>query len=339
MNLARFRRILRPAAHGLGVALLRWAGTPPPAAVPQDGAPWQARIDEASRTWVAHVESAQQQLQQAVDQVLQAFVQILGELDAIVGDATGAADGGDPRVAVLAGCDARLRQLLRHFEGIVHSHDEMLSTVQTLAGASVSLREMADDVSRLARQTNLLSINAAIEAARAGDSGRSFAVVAGEVRRLSSESGETGRRIGSQVSQFSKTVEQAVGQAQRTVEADTRTVRAGESTVNEVVAMVDGTVGQLQQRAVEQRESGLRVKAQVEQLIGALQFQDRVNQILDQLHQSMSSASTTLGEALDKGEPPDAGHWQALLSAGYTTHEQRAVTGRARAASTETEFF
>lgn len=339
MNTVLLRRFAASAARRLAQALLRWAGTEPAAAPAPAEAGWQARIDEAATTWAAHVSSAQQQLQQAVDQVLQSFVQILGELDAIVGDAAGAADGGDPRVAVLAGCDKRLRQLLQHFEGIVNSRDEMLSTVQTLAGASASLREMADDVSRLARQTNLLSINAAIEAARAGASGRGFAVVAGEVRRLSSESGETGRRIGSQVSQFSQTVQQAVGQAQRTVEADTRTVRAGESTVSEVVAMVDGTVGQLQQRAAEQRESGLRVKAQVEQLIEALQFQDRVNQILDQLRQSMSSASSALGQALDKGEPPDAGQWQALLSAGYTTREQRAVSGQARAASTETEFF
>ncbi len=337
MNTALLRRLTAPAARRLGQTLLRWAGAEPVAAPAE--APWQARIDEAASTWAAHVASAQQQLQQAVDQVLQAFVQILGELDAVVGDAAGASDSGDPRVAVLAGCDTRLRQLLQHFEGIVHSRDEMLSTVHTLAGATSSLREMAEDVSRLARQTNLLSINAAIEAARAGASGRGFAVVAGEVRRLSTESGETGRRIGSQVAQFSQTVEQAVGQARRTAEADTRTVRAGESTVSEVVAMVDGTVGQLQQRAAEQRESGLRVKAQVEQLIEALQFQDRVHQILDQLRQSMSSASATLGQALDKGEPPDPEQWQALLSAGYTTREQRAVSGQARATSTETEFF
>ncbi len=340
MIASTFRRTTGPTAQRLGRALLRWAGTDPvPATVVT---PWQARIEEASRTWVTHVETAQQQLQQAVDQVLQSFVQILGELDAIVGDAAGASGAGDatdPRMAVLAGCDTRLRQLLQHFEGIGHSRDEMVSTVQTLADASSSLREMADEVSRLARQTNLLSINAASEAARAGASGRGFAVVASEVRRLSTESGETGRRIGSQVAQFSQTVQQAVGQAKRTADADTRTVRAGESTVTEVVAMVDGTVGQLQQRAAEQRESGLRVKAQVEQLIESLQFQDRVHQILDQLRQSMRSASATLGEALDKGEPLDAARWQALLSAGYTTREQRAVAGPGRATSTETDFF
>jgi methyl-accepting chemotaxis protein len=336
MTFRNVRQFAKPWVARLGRALQRWAEADLPEAE-VTGHAWQARIDEASRTWTAHVETAQQQLQQAIDQVLQSFVEILGELDPMVTDAEGT--NADPRLMVLGDCESRLRGLLSHLEGIVRSRDEMMSTVGAIAQASASLRDMADDVSRLARQTSLLSINAAIEAARAGDSGRGFAVVASEVRRLSTESGETGLRIGSQVEQFSQTVQHAVGQALRTAEADTRAVRAGESTVSEVVAMVDGTVGQLQRCAAQQRTSGLRVKAQVERLIESLQFQDRVNQVLDQLRHSVRQASSTLSQALEKGQPPDATHWQALLSAGYTTREQRSVSGRSTAASTATEFF
>lgn len=333
------RSLFARPARALSRWLAAWADGPDTAAPAAEAARWQACVDEASRTWVAHLESAQQQLQQAVDQVLQSFAQILSDLDELIGTPAEGGAEGDPRVAVLSSCDGRLRQLLQQFEGFVRSRDEMLGTVQTLEQASSRLNEMADEVSRLARQTNLLSINAAIEAARAGSSGRGFAVVAGEVRRLSTESGETGRRIGGQVALFSQTVRQAVGQAQRTAEADTRTVRAGETTVNEVVAMVDGAVGQLQQRASVQREHGVRVKAQVEQLIESLQFQDRVHQILDQLRLSMRNASATLGEALDRGQPPDPAQWQALLSEGYTTREQRSVARGATASSTDTVFF
>ncbi len=333
------RLVFARPARALSQWLAAWADGPGTAAPAAEALRWQACVDEASRTWVAHLESAQQQLQQAVDQVLQSFAQILTDLDQVIGAPADSAAEADPRVAVLNTCDERLRQLLQQFEGFVRSRNEMLGTVQTLADASGRLNEMADEVSRLARQTNLLSINAAIEAARAGSSGRGFAVVAGEVRRLSTESGDTGRRIGGQVALFSQTVQQAVGQAQRTAEADTRTVRAGETTVNEVVAMVDGAVGQLQQRAAAQREHGVRVKAQVEQLIESLQFQDRVHQILDQLRLSMRKASATLGDALDRGQPPDPASWQALLSEGYTTREQRAVASGATASSGETVFF
>ncbi|MGS0758881.1 methyl-accepting chemotaxis protein, partial [Roseateles sp. GG27B] len=75
-------------------------------------------------------------------------------------------------------------------------------SVRSLAGTGQGLLTLVEEVERLARQTNLLSINAAIEAARAGPSGRGFAVVAAEVRRLSTESAQTGKHIESQVHDF-----------------------------------------------------------------------------------------------------------------------------------------
>lgn len=329
-------------AWRLSQALGAWAlrrGAPPKDVLARQCV---ARVDEAARTWVAHVESAQSQLNEAIEQVLAAFMDILALLDPLVGDAPAQGDaGGDSRVAVLGHCDARLRQLLQQFDGFVRTRNEMLSTVQTLADASGSLRTMADDVSRLARQTNLLSINAAIEAARAGPSGRGFAVVAGEVRRLSTESGDTGRRISDQIEQFSAAVERAVGHASQAAEADALTIKASESTVSDVVAQVDDAVTQLQKRAADQRAQSALVKAQVEQLIQSLQFQDRVHQILDQLRFSMSSAVDTLGTSIERGSAPDANLWHSAITSGYTTREQRAVSGGASmpTSKTETVFF
>jgi methyl-accepting chemotaxis protein len=301
-------------------------------------AAWADCMADATRTWASHVDSVQQQLQQAIERVLSAFAQILEQLDQLVGDER-AAGATDERVEMLARCESRLRELLANFDGFVRNRDEMLVTVKQLSEASGDLAEMADDVLRLARQTNLLSINAAIEAARAGPSGRGFAVVAGEVRRLSTESGDTGRRIGGHVARFSEAMQQAVGRSQQSASADTQAIRASEAAVGEVVAEVDAAVSALQRRAAEQREQGLVVKAQLEQVIESLQFQDRVHQILDQLRRSMPAAAEALGEALARGRAPERDAWQALLSAGYTTHEQRAVSGQAAATSTATVFF
>ena len=104
----------------------------------------------------------------------------------------------------------------------------MLGSVRELSGASASLGDMAEDVGKLARQTNLLSINAAIEAARAGDSGRGFAVVAAEVRRLSTESGDTGRRIGEQVNGFGERMRGALTQADEHAQHDSAGIQRSE---------------------------------------------------------------------------------------------------------------
>jgi len=305
------------------------------------------RLDDAARTWCTHLDTAQTQMRDAITDLLRGFDDILTQLDSLIGAGGGGTSGdghGDTRAAMLAQCDQQLRQLLSNFEGFVQSREAMLGSVRTLTQASGNLRSMAEDVSKLARQTNLLSINAAIEAARAGPSGRGFAVVAAEVRRLSAESGDTGRRIGTQVNDFSESIQQAMTQAQQTTETDKRTMHASEDTINQVVQQVDGAVAQLHERAAEQTAQGELVKEHVQQLLIAFQFQDRVHQIMDQLRASMTAAVDSLSSDLRQGRIPDTEAWQALLGAGYTTAEQRAVArgqavSTAPQASTETVFF
>jgi methyl-accepting chemotaxis protein len=307
------------------------------------------RLDEAARTWTTHLGTAQTQMRDATEQLLQGFLQILEQLDAIIDPDRGhpgvpvSAGALDQRAQILADCDARLRSLLANFHSFVQSRDEVMQSVRSLAGASASLGDMAEDVAKLARQTNLLSLNAAIEAARAGPSGRGFAVVATEVRRLSTESGDTGKRIGAQVSQFGQCMRAALSQAAEHTEHDAGVIRESEQTINQVVEQVDLAVAQLNARAQELSARGEAVRTQVEQLMVAFQFQDRVHQIMDQVNQSIASAVACLQQSLLEGRAPDAAVWSELLSAGYTTEEQRSALGGTPAASSasssDTTFF
>jgi len=308
-------------------------------------------LDAAARTWSANLATAQAQMRDATDQLLGGFAQILEQLDAIVTPGgtqggTAAADGAlDERTAVLQHCESQLRALITNFQGFVQSREQILGSVRSLSGASASLGGMAEDVAKLARQTNLLSLNAAIEAARAGPSGRGFAVVAAEVRRLSVESGDTGKRIGDQVNEFGDRMRSTLDQAAARSTEDEAVIRSSQQTISTVVEQVDGAVAQLNQRAADLSARGQLVRTQVEQLMIAFQFHDRVHQIVEQVNNSITSAVGRLQQSLADGAAPSADEWQALLSAGYTTAEQRggsagsASAAPAASTSTETTFF
>lgn len=324
-----WQRLLRPL----------WSGARAPAPPLADFGPC---LRDAAQRWTTHLRTAQAQMRSATDELLQGFTAILQELDAIVqpdGD-TGALD---QRAEVLRQCESQLRSLLDNFAAFVRSREHVLGTVRGLSGAAGQLGAMAEDVATIARQTNLLSLNAAIEAARAGPSGRGFAVVAAEVRRLSGDSADTGQRIGRQVQQFGRHMDEALTRAAQHGEADAQAISDSEATIGTVVAAVEGEVQSLRQRASELAARGAAVRTLVEQLMVSFQFQDRVQQIVDQVIGSIERGTEALAEALAAGRPPEAAAWQALLSAGYTTDEQReAEAGKAAAtpsSSTETTFF
>lgn len=303
------------------------------------------RLCEAVDTWAGHIGTVQATMQSATADLLAGFAGILEDLDAVTAlEQSAEANEGrvlDRRAAMLGRCEDQLRGLLTSFHGFVESHGEVMSSIQHLAGSSTQLSTMAEEVSKIARQTNLLSINAAIEAARAGDSGRGFAVVAGEVRRLSTESGATGQRISAQIEDFGRVMTESAQRARARAERDASVMNSSEQTIAEVVSQVDSAITGLAQRAAELTARSEAVRQRVNEMMMAFQFQDRVQQILDQVVSSMQRSMAEMRDAVARGTVPDAQAWQALLTSGYTTAEQRGTAGGAPGPqpAQETTFF
>lgn len=118
---------------------------------------------------------------------------------------------------------------------------ESADVVKTLGENSKEIGQIVDAISAIADQTNLLALNAAIEAARAGEHGRGFAVVADEVRKLAAESQTSAEKIKERILGIQKDTERAVVSMQQ----GTSDVQAGTKAINEVGTQFDAIMGRV----------------------------------------------------------------------------------------------
>ncbi|MBG0777268.1 MAG: cache domain-containing protein [Desulfovibrionaceae bacterium] len=226
-----------------------------------------ARLDQVVVSVTAASESLMVQIEQSsagaseqsqrVDETATAMEQMSATVLEVASNASHASEAvSRARDRAEAGADV-VNRAVAAIEQVSGQSRQLMADMNALGGQAEGIGRIMDVINDIADQTNLLALNAAIEAARAGEAGRGFAVVADEVRRLAEKTMTATRDVASAIKAIQDGTRKNIDNTVHSVETiEQATTLAGESgdSLRRIVALVGDAAGQVQSIAAAAEE-------------------------------------------------------------------------------------
>ena len=296
------------------------------------------------------VRSAIDKSEHAVLETVTTLSQIQGASTSLHREARKAFEHSNAVTAQINQLSEESQMALRAFE----SQQQALAQVQREKDAQVSqamldvrgLSPVLDLIRNIAKQTHLLSFNAAIEAARAGDAGNGFKIVATEVRNLAQQTADATKHIEAGIAKVQATVQSDSARGSAELTAMVESVQDIRTLLGRNIAHSGELGPYLQQVSQGMDEGTVSIRDQVSHALTHMQFQDVLRQILEQVEQGLSAIAANVSVAQDIPALEQSIHdlvaqWQNsyVMQEQRVAHANQPTQAQAAKASPDIELF
>jgi methyl-accepting chemotaxis protein len=198
---------------------------------------------------------------------------------------------------------------------------EMVGVIYDLGEHMAKVEKLLTDVQGIADQTNLLALNAAIEAARAGEAGRGFAVVADEVRNLSKNSDKFSEEIRVVVNASKKNIALAHEMVEKMASKDMNVAITSKSNVDTMLVGIGQMNDDIAIKIAEVSGMTDQIESSVGNAVRGLQFEDLARQMIEFLElniQHFTAMSDEVRIGLGTFKTGNGSIWTSELEQGAT---------------------
>ncbi|MFM5806693.1 methyl-accepting chemotaxis protein [Aeromonas veronii] len=206
-----------------------------------------------SRAQAAGAQARSQRVRQQQDEIVMvatAVTEMASATQEIAGNAEFAATTATDAVALAVAGQSQVGQSQRSITGLADEVADASQIINELDSHAQKISGILATISGIAEQTNLLALNAAIEAARAGEQGRGFAVVADEVRVLSRRTHDSTDEIQQMIETLQQTTRRAVGGMETSRQLAGTSVEDAEA-ANQSLARINEAIGSISDMATQ----------------------------------------------------------------------------------------